>query len=282
MKTAIIRALFHCPINLKAVAFTIVTALTLSSCEDDPTLGGTSPVTLNACMPSSLQTDLIAYYGFDNGSLQDLSGNSRHLSNVTTASAGADRNGNPTCAFHFNGANGEYLTRSNADFLNSMGEMSISLWFNSDPINSDSQFEVLMCRGEGGHCPDTHGEWSLGLFDCRRPVLGYGDNSYWAEMIAGMSDTWCNDNVNLTDGIWHHLAATYDGTNCVIWLDGVSTAYSVSVANCFEQEIMEDIGALFLGKDYSGSLDDIAIFDRALTADEISLLKDWTPCCAMP
>ena len=253
------------------------------SCDDDPTLGGITPVTLSACMPSNLQSDLIVYYGFDNGSLQDLSGNSRHLSNTTTASAAADRNGSPTCAFHFNRDNNEFLTRTNADFLNSLDEISISLWFNSDTLDNYSPFEILMCRGEGGHCPDTHGEWSLALYDCRRPVLGYGNNSFWAEMITPMSDTWCQDNVDLTDGIWHHLAATYDGVTCTIWFDGVATSYPAELTGtCMNPEIMEDLGAYFLGKDYSGSLDDIAIFDRALTADEVNQLHQWAPCCVAP
>lgn len=266
----------------KPLAFTMFVSVLLVSCDDDPSLGGSAPVSLNACMPDNLQSDLLAYYGFDNGNLQDLSGNSRHLTNLTTASASVDRNGSPTCAFHFDKTNNEFLSRTNADFLNSLNEISISLWFKSDSLPALSPFQVLVCRGEGGHCPDTHGEWSLALFDCRRPVLGYGDNSYWAEMVAPQTDYWCEANIQLTDEIWHHLAATYDGVTCTIWLDGIPTAYPVEIANCMNNEIMEDLGTLFLGRDYSGSLDDVAIFDRALTAGEVDQLHQWTPCCAAP
>jgi hypothetical protein len=266
----------------KVIALALCIALFFVSCDDDPTLGGSAPVSLDACMPSNLQSDLIVYYGFDNGSLQDLSGNSRHLANTTTANPSTDRNGSPTCAYHFDRSNNEFLSRTNGDFLNSLNEISFSLWFNPDTLVDQSPFEMLLCRGEGGHCPNTHGEWSLALFDCRRPVLGYGDNSYWAEMVSPQTDTWCQDNTNLTDGIWHHLAATYDGATCTVWLDGVPTSYPVSVANCFENEVMEDIGIFYLGKDYSGLLDDVAVFDRALTASEVDQLRQWSPCCAAP
>jgi hypothetical protein len=47
---------------------------------------------------------------------------------------------------------------------------SISLWYRNTSTTGP-QYEVLIGRDTIGHCPDTHGQWSVGLYDVRKPVL---------------------------------------------------------------------------------------------------------------
>lgn len=76
-------------------------------------------------------------------------------------------------------------------------------------------------------------------------------------------------------GVWTHVAFTYDGAKVKGYLDGVEKL-SVAVSG----RIPSRPTALRLGVDgasaqpYKGLLDDVRIYDRALSAAEISTLRD--------
>ena len=53
------------------------------------------------CIPGGLSNNVIAFYPFSNGSLNDMSGNQHHLTNPTSATSSSDRNGNTNCAYEF-------------------------------------------------------------------------------------------------------------------------------------------------------------------------------------
>lgn len=82
--------------------------------------------------------------------------------------------------------------------------------------------------------------------------------------------------INNTLGVvgWHHLAVTYDGTTAIAYLDGVEIGSNTTSGN--------GPGAVTagftIGADNDGNskssaiMDDVFVFNRALTADEIDLL----------
>lgn len=88
-----------------------------------------------------------------------------------------------------------------------------------------------------------------------------------------------SDNV-LADGVWHHVAATYDGENLRLYIDGLPQKQVVALkgepgatteeltigmnrANPTDQE---------KGQSFEGLIDDVMIFGRALSADEIKAM----------
>ena len=48
-------------------------------------------ILLQDCLTTNLQNGVVAFYPFNNGSINDESGNNNHLSNTTTANATVDR-----------------------------------------------------------------------------------------------------------------------------------------------------------------------------------------------
>ncbi len=107
-------------------------------------------ILLQDCLTTNLQNGVVAFYPFNNGSINDESGNNNHLSNTTTANATVDRNGNLNCAFQFNSGNDEFLTFINPVFLNDLqnGSFSISLWY-----LSENEGGGLLSRGNDlGNC----------------------------------------------------------------------------------------------------------------------------------
>ena len=85
----------------------------------------------------------------------------------------------------------------------------------------------------------------------------------------------------MNDGAWHHIVATWNQSTSAmtIYRDGLSVATGVSNSN----EDRTEGSALTIGKistgtpRYTGLLDDIQIYDRALGTNEVSTLLFGAP-----
>lgn len=239
--------------------------------------GCTKDGLIEKCLPLDLQSGVIAFYPFNSGGLTDESGNNNDLSNSTTAFSTSDRDGNPDCAFQFDATNDEFLTTTQTDFLNNLSEFSVSVWYQPmDSTRNGGSFEVLLGRGDESRCPNRRGEWSVGLYDCRRAVFGH-NNSVWANPFGGAGS--CQDLVESLTGIWHHLVVVKNNDLYEIYFNGVLEDSDSGNAGCTNLHIAEDIGDLFIGKFYTGKIDDILIYNRALDAQEVSDLFELEPCC---
>ena len=78
----------------------------------------------------------------------------------------------------------------------------------------------------------------------------------------------------LTDGAWHHVAATWDGATKRLYVDGQIDAVVPA-------ELTDSAEPLYLGVDhdngaavfpYRGSLDELDVYDRALPAEDLARL----------
>lgn len=251
--------------NLQRIAIALI-IIVFISCDRN---GGNSKV---SCLPNSVSSNVLAFYPFSKGTLNDLSGNNHHLINATSARPSVDRNGNDSCAFEFDNlpSSTEFLTTSATSFLNGLKEFSISFWYQpKDTSRSVGQFESLICRGLGRDCPDRNGQWSVGLFDCRKAVFGR-TNAVWDKTGCGETNT------------WSHLVVTYKerGVAMKIYRNGVLQESSKGNADCGSgTPSCTDIGDLFIGKDFTGSIDDVIIFNKTLSQSDVDILFNLTTCC---
>jgi hypothetical protein len=79
-----------------------------------------------------------------------------------------------------------------------------------------------------------------------------------------------------TLNVWHHLVLTYDGTTACFYDNGgtpscTTVGYSANTSNPFL------IGAAYytsFAEYFPGSLDDVAVYGRALSATEVQLHYD--------
>jgi hypothetical protein len=85
-----------------------------------------------------------------------------------------------------------------------------------------------------------------------------------------------DSSVSVNDGNWHHMASTYDGTTMRVYVDGVQTGSGTS----FSGNLPTEAGNVRIGADYNitpsgffrGSMDDVYVYNRALTASEVQKL----------
>jgi len=77
------------------------------------------------------------------------------------------------------------------------------------------------------------------------------------------------DKRNLFDGTWHHISATYDGVNQAIYIDGILIDTTPATGSITSSLTSLKIGGPFL---FKGSIDEVRLYNRSLTADEVQAL----------
>lgn len=247
--------------------FLLFLAIAVLGC-DDPDFSST-------CLSDELRDGVIAFYPFNNGSLKDDTSFGHNIINTTSARSIEDRNGNPACAYFFNNSSTktEFLTTANTTFLNGLTDFSISVWYSpSDTTRIGSAYENLISRGESSNCENKDSEWSLGLSLCRKAVFSYND-PVWANSISFVPIS-CEEEVAALTDRWHHLVATKSENEYKIYFNSILQNTVIGSTNC-----VEDRGDLFIGLGYKGRLDDLLIYNRAITENEVIGLYELAACC---
>jgi hypothetical protein len=72
----------------------------------------------------------------------------------------------------------------------------------------------------------------------------------------------------LDAGVWHHVAATVNGTSGQIYWDGEPVTMTDAVIGALETDTTQ----LTIGENINGWLDDVRIYSRALGAEEVAAL----------
>ena len=217
-----------------------------------------------AQVPNYVPTNgLVGYWPF-NGNANDESGNGNH-GTVNGATLTSDRSGNSDKAFYFSSAGCD--TRIDADVNTSSIQeaYTFSYWF--------------LQTGQGCIAPRTF-EFSTG-----QNASGFLQSQNWnnyhsVTFIAGTapySSLICPAPIN---GEWANITLTVNLTGAKLYFNGV-IADSVS----FNTNFLSLNGDMCMGRmnhpaydAHEGKLDDIGIWNRALSAQEISDLYNSNPC----
>jgi uncharacterized protein YkwD len=222
----------------------------------DEETGNASPMVHESIAPT--MAGLVAYYAMD-GDAQDQSVNAIHAENLG-AVATPDRFGIVDNALFFDGED---------DFLHTQAPLvgerlktfSISLWFMTTTQSRGTLF--LEGRPADG-----------GLLIRIEP-----GNQRLRCRAKGVFDLTAAAPVN--DGLWHHVVLTADGGAALnLWFDGVLQASGPETPYSQEEPLPYNPVFGRLGhvestspKDYfAGALDDMAVYDRPLSDEEISTL----------
>jgi Tol biopolymer transport system component len=219
---------------------------------------GSAPATANT-VPSSLQQGLVAYYPF-NGNAKDESGNGNHVT-VHGATLTQDRHGTADRAYHFNGID-NLLESKNV--LPRFDIVTFAAWTRSA---SDKHGIIgatkSMPPGIGLTVPGGEG-YLFGLYLNRTPVVPAQDNLFVMEPRD--------------DERFYHVVGVSSGANMTLYLDG----RQISSRDITPKEATTDKPVLIGGENktsgpayFNGDIDDIRIYNRALSAAEVKALYDF-------
>ena len=207
------------------------------------------------------ETNLVGLWHFDEGSgtiAEDTSGNGNDgtLTNMDPATDWVD--GKLGKALDFDGVD-DHVNCGNDASLDITDKITIMLWTKPAVAGEGGQNAGPVCKAEAGI------DWSWQL---RYNAPGGGN--YMGFQFNGDSEgsTWVSVQQNLSPGEWYHIAGTFDGTNIRCYLNGVAKDTNTISA------IKGGSSTLFIGQDgwaniFNGVIDEVKIYNRALSAEEI-------------
>lgn len=219
------------------------------------------------CISGSLKDDIILFYSFSNGGIDDKSGFNRDLikSVQNEPIPTTDRYGNSNCAYMFSfGNEPSFLELRDTSFFGSLEDFTISLWYQPLGTRDLGQLESLFERGD----LRADGNLFLGLYDCRKAFISWTTSVWDDENYFGCEEA-------MTNHDWHHLAATFDAENkeLKLYRNGVLQGSMVGEYNTINE------GFLRLGNRFNGKLDDVILYGRTLNENEVKDLSNAGSCC---
>lgn len=210
---------------------------------------------------------LIGYWPF-NGDAKDESGNANNgIVNGTTLTT--DRFGVSNKAYYFDGVT-SYIDIPNSTSLNITGKISVCAWLKTSGTGYCSGFLMKI-----NHLNPTDG------FLIR--INNYNDSLGEFIIKSGGVGQRINSAYKLTDDKWHFIVGTYDGDSIYFYNDGIKVSSAANTsgigANAEHLIIGYDMNTyLNNNRRFTGSIDDIRIYNRNLTPSEINTLYHENIC----
>ncbi len=221
-------------------------------------------ISIATCANAQLNIGLKAHWTFSGGTT-DVSGNGYNGTIVGNVQPTTDRSGNPNCAFTFDGDTTHIIIPFGNDFnISPNGAYSISLWYQGGSIEMGDLEWLFRKR----NTPLLYHFWNYGLalYDLNKPLYFCGDDQ----------SLWAPNDPPMLDPQWHNLVGIYSNGDHQLWLDNVLIASDMSQTNFVTQSLEGSI----IGDGFTGSIDDIRFYDRALNTNEVGLLFAETSSCA--
>ena len=211
-------------------------------------------------LSGSLQNGLVGYWPFC-GNANDDSGNGNH-GTVNGATLTSDRFGNLNSAYSFDG--NDFIKVLSNSSIQPTNSISFSCWiFLTNSSNGGTFFTKNLSDGINSYAFER------------------GGNNNFGVSMSGSSSLMNNNPVNLNS--WNFLMCTYDGVEIKFYLNGAlvesvssNLTLTYSPNNLFIG--VSNDPAIFASLFYTGKLDDIGIWNRALTQQEITQLYNQNQC----
>ena len=237
---------------------------------------------LAATAPSGCATGPVGHWTFDEGSGQTAADSSANANDGTLGvAAGADAS-DPTwmCvtggnALNFDGAD-DVVEVLDAPELVPTGDMTLAAWVKLDTLPSvmgeDAQFV---------HKKHSVAPW----FSYQLQVEAASDKPkfLWRNSAGAQTIEWGSS--ALSTGTWYHVTGVRSGTALSLYVDGVDvgTTSPTTSGSILDSDDDLSLGAAWSGGGrLAGGVDDVRIYDRALSPAEIGALAASPPAaCPM-
>lgn len=214
-------------------------------------------------LDSSLPAGLIAWYPMD-----DTASNTSDVIGGVNGTCGTVQKcpvptpGHHGGAFQFNASNDciEIVDLGQLD----LATYTVAIWTHQDAADSCAPFAKRV--DVAGTTLDS---WQIYTNDTNEIDLAMNDGSATLSKVVAPASTF-------VPGSWHHLAATVDGAKRILYYDGVNVGSSAWTTTNYDAHSLwigcDDQGAGVWSQHYRGALDDLEIYNRALSPTEIMQL----------
>jgi len=220
----------------------------------------------------TLSEGLILHLPIEDGNAEDITDNDYDI-RVNGGEFLVDRFDVDGSAFVLDG-NDDYIRIGDTDTLDLEDTLSISIWLFYVEQATSTWYTILEKTGPAdGHA--RYGFWVMR--DLAEMCIEPASNA------PRVGPQMCFDSeLMLNDGEWNHIAGTYDGQTIAIFINGEPAG---TLDRAQPDGISTTDAPLYIGTDLNasrpnyllGAVDDIRIYDRVLTDDEIVMLYEFDP-----
>ncbi len=219
---------------------------------------------ITAQIPSYVPTNgLVGFWTF-NGNANDVSGTGNN-GTVNGASLTSDRFGNLNSAYNFDGLS-NFIEVNSSNSLNLTNLYTLSTWINVaqwsflSPIDEHAVISKI-----------DNGNWYGGY-----EILTGGNNGTIAH-TGNIGNSNININsINYNTNNWYNVVVTYDGNTLKMFVNGIQVDSQNHTGALQTSSIPLRFGrrggAGYYNNWFKGKIDDIGIWNRALTQDEVTSL----------
>lgn len=201
---------------------------------------------------------LLAWWGMADATDATTNGNNLTAFSLTPTT---DRFGNANSAYAFDGTS-SYLTRASfGHTFTQAGSFSVSIWVKK--TNNVAGVSIM-----SGNTTSLNFIW-LVQSDATKAIFGTNkQQSAWF---------WTNATTNYVLNQWEHYVGVYSANTMTFYRNGVLQGTTTNTHTNVTQAVLPMwIGRGVSGNYFTGSLDDIGIWNRALTPNEVVVLYQGT------
>lgn len=210
---------------------------------------------VSGTVSAGIDDGLVAYWPFS-GNADDKTGHG-HNGTVFGATLTSDRFDNPLSAYAFDGT--AYISvPDSTSFPVAQNPFTVAAWMRLSSYSADSGY-YLMGQSDGG---GNTNKWIFFLGNTGISFICYPANgSHWT--FLGTYDFQID--------IWYHVAIRSDGASLTAFVNGASigSAAARAIGDASSPFFMGTAEGGHPGRVFRGSLDDVRIYDRALSEAEI-------------
>ena len=225
------------------------------------------------------ETGLVGYWKMDEGGLTNVIDYSGNGNNGTNVGGATSTNGVVGGALSFNGlhtTDGTRISLSTSAPFTNMAAITIAAWCKLKQYDSvDGSFIF-------GFIPTAYNSPPGNPYEIISLGIQSSGNIFFAisSGASGSREILISGEV-VTTNFWHFLAATYDGSIMKTYIDGTlntntqSASLTIATSNNTFPPIIGQLGIAGYIDAFNGLIDDVRIYNRALSATEITNLYNF-------
>jgi hypothetical protein len=216
--------------------------------------------------------ELVGHWKLDEGTGTKIADSSGKGNNGTVTA------GNPTwitgvkdgaLEFHglgVSGGGGDMITVPHSASLDLKGPISIALWIRPDADDPEGKATTTapLAKALSTASPSWSFQVRYGWGGAPQPYM-----AFTFPAVGATPRAWAFVGKKLTRNEWCHIAGTFDGTTLKCYLNGLQTD-STAMGGTTSSPTPVLIGTDGWGCDWIGAIDDVRMYNNALTADEIA------------
>jgi hypothetical protein len=225
--------------------------------------GNTVEVTITKPKQFSINNGLVGYWSFDEISDNIVPDESEN-DNDGAISGAIEKTGISGLAIEFDGVNDEVIVPNDSSLnFHNTNQFSISLWVKREGSLKEKT-EALISKGTLAH------QEGYNLYILTNDTLLFG-------IRDGSSSYFDASNTEIGDSNWHHIVVAWDGTTKFFYIDGELDKSvllgEITIADDSKPlEFAAHWGYMENNNPFHGTIDEVRIYDRVLSKNEIKEL----------